>query len=56
MRFFEEHRCGICEREVPAGSIAGECSQGKVNPSHRIVIVNTAGGAKHRFLLDSFIP
>ena len=25
MQFFEGYRCGICEREVPAGSLAGEC-------------------------------
>ncbi|HSG27621.1 MAG TPA: hypothetical protein VLA34_04005, partial [Candidatus Krumholzibacterium sp.] len=25
MRFFEGYRCGDCEREVPAGSLAGEC-------------------------------
>lgn len=25
MRFFEGYRCANCEREVPAGSIAGEC-------------------------------
>ncbi len=25
MRFFEGYRCGNCEREVPAGSLAGDC-------------------------------
>lgn len=25
MRFFEGYRCGLCGREVPAGSLAGEC-------------------------------
>jgi threonine synthase len=25
MQFFEMYRCGLCGREVPAGSIAGEC-------------------------------
>lgn len=25
MRFFEGYRCGDCAREVPAGSVAGEC-------------------------------
>ncbi len=25
MKYFEGYRCGNCEREVPAGSVAGEC-------------------------------
>jgi threonine synthase len=30
-------------------------SRGTINPSDRIVLVNTAGGARYRFLFDSFV-